>query len=71
LACSAFEGHGYGEASMDIPALTQAAQALFSICAAVAAMELLAGEGGAARSFRSLCALAATLCALRVLVKLL
>jgi len=53
---------------MKLQALAAAARGLFSICVAVAAMELLAGEGGAARSFRSLCALAATLCALRMLI---
>ena len=56
---------------MRMRALTEAAGSLFGICVAVSALELLAGKGGMARSFRSLCALAATLCAARVLARLL
>lgn len=54
-----------------IPALEATAKAFFAICVTVAAMQMLAGEGGAARSFRSLCALAATLCAMRMLARFL
>ena len=49
-----------------IQALEEAAKGLFGICVTVAALEQLAGEGGPARTFRALCALAATLCALRM-----
>ena len=52
---------------MDIQALAATAKGLFGICVTVAAMEQLAGESGSGRAFRSLCALAATLCALRML----
>ncbi len=55
---------------MDMQALAEAARGLFGICVAVAAMELLNGSGSAAKPFRSLCALAATLCALRMAVRL-
>lgn len=54
-----------------IQAMKEAAKGLFAICVTVAAIEQLAGQGGAARSIRSLCALAATLCALRMLARLL
>ena len=47
--------------------LAEAARGLFGVCVAVAAMELLAGDGAAARPFRAVCALAATLCALRMI----
>ena len=56
---------------MNVRALGEAARGLFGICVAVAAMEQLAGQGSMARPFRALCALAATLCALRVAVGLL
>ena len=56
---------------MDVPILAEAARELFCICAAVAVMELLAGEGSASRPFRALCALAATACALRMFARLL
>ena len=56
---------------MNLRALEEAARGLFSICVTVAALERLAGEGGAARAFRALCALAATLCALRMFARLL
>lgn len=42
--------------------------ALFSICVAAAAMDMLAGDRRTALSFRSLCALAMSLCALRVIL---
>ena len=41
---------------------------LFSICLMVAAMDVLAGEGRAALSFHSMCALASTLCAIRAVI---
>lgn len=44
---------------------------LFSICVAAAAMDLLVGEGPAARSLHALCALSAALCALRTVLTLL
>ena len=57
---------------MTVQALAEAAKALFGICVTVAALELLTGEDGpAARAFRGLCALAATLCALRMFARLL
>ena len=65
--CWVFEGGGR---HTDIQALTEAARELFGICVAVAAMEMWTGTGSAAKSFRSLCALAATLCALRMAVRL-
>ncbi|MBQ6120455.1 MAG: hypothetical protein IJI59_01800 [Clostridia bacterium] len=55
---------------MTIQALEEAAKGLFGICVTVAALEQLAGEGGPARTFRALCALAATLCALRMFARL-
>ncbi len=55
---------------MDMQALTEAARELFGICVAVATMEMLTGTGSAVKSFRSLSALAATLCALRMAVRL-
>ena len=42
---------------------------LFSICVAAAALEALVGEGRMALSFRSVCALAASVCAVRVLLR--
>ena len=38
---------------------------LFSVCAAVAALDYLVGEKRAAASYRSLCALALAVCAAR------
>ena len=55
---------------MDMQALARGGARLFGICVAVAAMELLAGEGGLVAPFRALCALAATLCALRMFARL-
>jgi len=55
---------------MTIQALAEAAKGLFGICVTVAALELLAGEDGSARAFRAFCALAATLCALRMFARL-
>ena len=43
---------------------------LFSLCAAAAALETLVGDERAARPFRALCALAASLCALRAVMPL-
>ena len=51
---------------MDLQALGEAVRQLFGICVAAAAMEQLAGDGDMAQPFRALCALAATLCALRL-----
>lgn len=51
---------------MDMGALGETVRGLFGICVVAAAMEQLAGEGGMAKPFRALCALAATLCALRL-----
>ena len=56
---------------MAIQPIIDAARGLFSICVAVAALEQLAGDGRTARPFRALCALAATLCALRMAARLL
>ena len=44
--------------------------ALFSVCAAVAALETLVSDERAARSFRAVCALAASLCTLRAVLPL-
>lgn len=55
----------------DMQMLREAARGLFGVCVAVAAMELAAGDGSMSRPFRSVCALAATLCALRMAVRLL
>lgn len=43
---------------------------LFSICLAVAAVELCVGDAREAISFRSLCALALSVCALRLALSL-
>ena len=56
---------------MDMRAFGETARALLCICATVAMTELLAGEESASRPFRSVCALAATLCALRMVFRLL
>ena len=56
---------------MNLQALEAAAKGLFGICVTVAALEQLTGNGGAARALRSLCALAATLCVLRMFARLL
>ena len=56
---------------MEMRAFGETARALFCVCTAVAMTELLAGEGCASRPFRSVCALAATLCALRMVSRLL
>lgn len=45
------------------------ARGLFCICVAVAALDQLAGDREAARPFRALCALAATLCAARLMAR--
>jgi hypothetical protein len=63
---------------MSIQALEEAARELFGICVTVAALDpkglssrrQTAGEGGPARAFRALCALAAALCALRMVARL-
>lgn len=55
---------------MSIQALEEAARELFGICVTVAVLEQTAGEGGPARAFRALCALAAALCALRMVARL-
>lgn len=57
---------GCRRTSMDMRALGEAVRGLFGICVAAAAMEQLAGEGSMAKPFRALCALAATLCVLRL-----
>ena len=46
------------------------AAALFSVCVCVACMEVLAGKGGTARSFRAVCAVAASVMALRAVLSL-
>ena len=46
------------------------ALALFSICAAVAALETLVSDERAAQPFRAVCALAASVCALRAALPL-
>ena len=56
---------------MEAQAIGDAARGLFGICVAVAAMEQLTGKGASSRPFRSLCALAAMLCAMRLAVGLL
>ena len=55
---------------MSIQALEEAARGLFGICVTVAALEQTVGEGSPARAFRALCALVATLCALRMFARL-
>lgn len=55
---------------MEIQAIEGVARGLFGICVAVSAMEQLTGKGAASRPFRSLCALAAVLCALRLVIGL-
>jgi hypothetical protein len=55
---------------MTVQALEEAARGLFSICVTVAALELLAGKDVSARAFRALCAVASTLCALRMFARL-
>lgn len=56
---------------MEARAIGEVARGLFGICVAVAAMEQLAGKGTSARTFRSLCALAAVLCAMRLAIGML
>ena len=46
-------------------------KALFSICVAAAAMETLTRDRRSALAYRSLCALAVTVCALRMALRLL
>ena len=48
--------------------LGKPAVALFSVCVVAAAMETLAGEGRTAQSFRGICALAASVMALRAIM---
>ena len=50
--------------------LSAPAMGLFSICLAVAAVELSVGEGRAALAFRSLCAVAMSVCAIRLVLRL-
>jgi len=49
-----------------VRALGETSLGLFSICVLLAAMGLLAQDGRASLPFRSACALAGTLCALRM-----
>ena len=50
--------------------LSRAAAGLFVLCAAAAGMDLLVQEGRLAPAFRSLCALAVAVMALRLVVGL-
>ena len=52
-------------------ALVESSRGLFGICVAAAVMDLLAGEGGASRTLRPLCALGMTICALRMVSRML
>ena len=56
---------------MEAEAFGEVAGGLFGICVAVAAMEQLTGKGASSRPFRSVCALAAVLCAMRLAIGLL
>ena len=56
---------------METQAIGDVARGLFGICVAVAAMEQLTGKGASSRPFRSLCAIAALLCAMRLAIGLL
>ena len=55
---------------MEVQAIGDAARGLFGICVAVAVMEQLTGKGASSRPFRSLCAFAAVLCAMRLVIGL-
>ncbi len=52
-------------------AVSQAARELLAVCVCVAAMDALVGEGRSALGFRSVCAMAAAVRALRLLTRLL
>lgn len=52
-------------------AISEAARGLFAVCAVAAGMEMLAGDRRASSAFRSVCALAVTLRALRLIAGLL
>lgn len=51
--------------------LARAALGLFSICVVASMMDALMDEGGLARAFRSVCALASSVWALRVILRFL
>ena len=52
-------------------AISEAAGGLFSVCAMVAAMELLIPDGRSTAAFRALCALAMAVRTLRLIARLL
>lgn len=50
--------------------LTEAARGLFAICAVAAAMDMFLKDERGALAFRSICALAVSTCAVRLLLRL-
>ena len=55
---------------MALERVGEAARGLFSICVVAAAMGVLARDDRTALSFRAVCALGATVCALRAILRL-